>query len=137
MGETAAETVAEIEATRGRLDSDLRELETRLPPPAVWGKRLVGVAVGGGVGSALLLFGARRMRARRRARRARQAPVQAVVGVLPDEWSKALGRTLESEEWKGWLLLVLAAWGVFRLAELRQLRRMNRALLAGAASGRV
>jgi hypothetical protein len=49
MGQTTAETVKEIEATRSRLDSEFRELEARLPAPAVWAKRLVGIAVGGGL----------------------------------------------------------------------------------------
>src|SRR3546814_11037016 len=49
MGQTTAETVKEIEATRSRLDSEFRGLEARLPAPAVWVKRLVGLAVGGGL----------------------------------------------------------------------------------------
>ena len=50
MGKSSAETVREIEDTRDRLESEIRELEGRLPQPAVWGKRLIGVAAGGGLG---------------------------------------------------------------------------------------
>lgn len=65
MGQTTAETVKEIEATRMRLDSEFRELEARLPAPAVWAKRLVGIAVGGGVVTTLLLATVKRMRSSR------------------------------------------------------------------------
>lgn len=65
MGQTTAETVKEIEATRTRLDSEFRELEARLPAPAVWAKRLVGIAVGGGLATTLLLGMIKRMRSSR------------------------------------------------------------------------
>ena len=62
MGQTTAETVKEIEATRSRLDSEFRELEARLPAPAVWAKRLVGLAVGGGIVTTMLVAAIKRMR---------------------------------------------------------------------------
>lgn len=65
MGQTTAETVKEIEATRTRLDSEFRELEARLPAPAVWAKRLVGLAVGGGVVTTVLLAMVKRLRSSR------------------------------------------------------------------------
>jgi asparagine synthetase B (glutamine-hydrolysing) len=65
MGKTAADTVREIEETRSRLDSELRELETRVPAPAVWAKRIVGLAVGGGVVSTAIITLIRRKRASR------------------------------------------------------------------------
>jgi hypothetical protein len=46
MGETAAETMREIDATRNRLDGELRELEGRLPAAARLAKR-AGAAVAG------------------------------------------------------------------------------------------
>jgi hypothetical protein len=46
MGETAAETLREIEATRTRLGVELSDLERRLPAAAGWAKR-VGAAVAG------------------------------------------------------------------------------------------
>jgi hypothetical protein len=72
MGQTTAETVKEIEATRSRLDSDFRELEARLPAPALWAKRLVGLAVGGGVVTTLLLATVKRMRPSREQKELRE-----------------------------------------------------------------
>ena len=66
MGSSAAETGREIEETRSRLESDIRELEGRLPKPAIWAKRVVGVAVGGGIGGSVFWFGVRRIRKRRK-----------------------------------------------------------------------
>lgn len=74
MGESSAQTVKEIEETRERLDQEIRELEHRLPRPAVWTKRLIGVAVGGGVSGAAFWFAVRRMRNRKK--KAAPAPVQ-------------------------------------------------------------
>jgi hypothetical protein len=65
MGKTAADTVREIEETRSRLDSEFRELETRVPAPAVWAKRIVGLAVGGGVVTTAILTLVRRKRSSR------------------------------------------------------------------------
>lgn len=44
----------EIEEIRDRIDSNMRELERRVPQPAVWAKRLVGMALGTGVGLLIL-----------------------------------------------------------------------------------
>jgi hypothetical protein len=49
MGETAAQTMMEIEATRARLDRELRELEGRLPATARIAKR--GAAAVAGLGA--------------------------------------------------------------------------------------
>jgi hypothetical protein len=130
MGESAAQTVREIEDTRGRLESEFRELEERLPTPAVWMKRLIGVAVGGGLGGTAFWFGVRRLRNRKRKKEAAQ-PVQAVFQVLPERWADTVSKAVQSEQWKGWAMMIGGAWLLFRLAELRQMRRMNRALLAG------
>jgi hypothetical protein len=131
MGESAAQTVREIEETRGRLETDIRELEDRLPSPAVWTKRLIGLAVGGGVGGALFWFTVRRARKRRKvAKAAEAARMQAVVQVLPEEWAEKVADFFEDDRWKGWAAAGVGAWALFRLAELRQLRRMNRSLLA-------
>jgi hypothetical protein len=48
MGETAAETMREIDATRNRLDGELRQLEGRLPAAAKMAKRAVGALAGVG-----------------------------------------------------------------------------------------
>jgi hypothetical protein len=65
MGKTTADTVREIEETRARLDSEFRELEARVPASAVWAKRIVGLAVGGGVVTTAILTMVRRMRSSR------------------------------------------------------------------------
>jgi hypothetical protein len=130
MGETAAQTVREIEQTRGRLESEIRELEERLPAPAIWAKRLAGIAVGGGASGAMFWFVVRRIRRKKEARAKEAQPLQAVVQVLPESWGDALAEVLESGRWKQWAGVGAAAWFAFRLAELRQLRRMNRALMA-------
>jgi len=128
MGESATETVREIEQTRDRLEDEFRELEQRLPSPAVWTKRLVGVAVGGGIGGSAFWFAARKLRKRRK-QKAEQKQVQAVVNVLPERWAESVSAALEDGRWKGWAAAAGGAFLLFRLAELRQLRRMNRALI--------
>jgi hypothetical protein len=66
VGQSAAQTVAEIERIRTQLDLDLHELQARMPKPVVWAKRAVGVAVGGGAGGAMLWMLIRRRRKQRR-----------------------------------------------------------------------
>jgi hypothetical protein len=48
MGETAAETMKEIDATRERLDGNLRQLEGRMPAAAKAAKRAAGALAGVG-----------------------------------------------------------------------------------------
>jgi hypothetical protein len=129
MGETAAETVREIEATRHRLDEEIRQLEERLPAPAVWGKRLVGVALGGGVGGTAFWYLLRRLR-RRRAEARRPLTPPATVQLVPDRWAESVGRALESGRWRLWVAGGAAVWVLLRAVELRQLRRVSRALAA-------
>ena len=64
MGTSAAETLREIEDIRGRLESDMRELERRVPQPAVWLKRMLGFAVGGGIALILLRWVLKRRKSR-------------------------------------------------------------------------
>jgi hypothetical protein len=131
MGTSATETVKEIEDTRDRLESEIRELEGRMPSPSVWAKRLVGVAVGGGVSGTLFWIGIRRIRSRRAEKAAEhRIAVPAVVQVLPDGLSRRITEAFENGQVRTWAAGLGAAWLVLRLAELRQLRRMNRALIA-------
>ena len=132
MGESAAQTVREIEESRGRLERDLRELEGRLPAPARWAKRVAGVAVGGGVAGSMFWFGVKRLKKRREKKAPAAKAQQAVVQLVPDEWTKRMSKAVEDGEWKGWLVLAGGAWLLFRLAELRQLRRTNKLILATA-----
>jgi hypothetical protein len=64
VGASAAETLREIEDIRGRLESDMRELERRVPQPAVWLKRMLGFAVGGGIALILLRWALKRRKSR-------------------------------------------------------------------------
>jgi len=130
MGKSAAETVREIEETRDKIESEIRVLEERLPKPAVWTKRLLGVAVGGGVGGTLFWFGVKRVRKGRRAKKQQAAPVNAVIQVLPEKWAGKVGDALENGQAKNIAIGIGAVWLAVRIAELRQLRRMNRALVA-------
>ena len=128
MGTSAAETVTEIQDTRDRLESGIRELENRLPKPAVWSKRLIGVAVGGGLSGTMFWFGVRRIKTRRAEKKKPQT--QAVVQLLPEGVGERVSEAFENGEVRTWAVGIGAAWLVLRIAELRQLRRMNRALLA-------
>jgi hypothetical protein len=129
MGESSAETVREIEDIRERLDADARELQERLPAPAAWAKRLAGLAVGGGMGGTVFWFAVRRVRSKRKAK-AEAERARAVVQLLPDRWSTAVSEALEDGRWRAWAAGLAGAWMMFRLAELRQLRRLNRALIS-------
>lgn len=124
MGTSAAETVKEIEELRERLQSDVETLEERLPAPALLAKRILGVAAGGGVAAAGLWFLVRKMRGRKK----EDAPASAaVIQVLPGDLGKVLRERLDDERLKRWALAAAGTWLVFRLAELRQLRRLSRA----------
>ena len=132
MGESAAATVTEIEETRDRLEEQLTELQDRLPAPAVWAKRVAGIAATGGATATMVLFVVRRRRKKKAAEKAlaAAAPVNAVVKVLPDAWAERIREGLEDGQWKPWAAGAAGLYVTFRLAELRQMRRMNRALLA-------
>ncbi len=135
MGENAAQTVKEIEETRDRLDAELRELEARLPSAAVWTKRLVGMAVGGGVGATAFLFAIRRLRKRKK-EKTPDTQVQAVINVLPEGMAERISDALEDGRVKQWAAAGAAVWILLRLVELRQLRRMNRmAFVRAPATG--
>ena len=129
MGESSTQTVREIEDTRDRLETEFRELEQRMPAPAVWTKRLVGVAVGGGVTGTAFWFVVRRLRGRKKKKKEEAQRMEAVIKVIPDRWAEAVSEALEDERWKTYAAVAGGAWLLLRLAELRQLRRMNRALI--------
>jgi hypothetical protein len=93
------------------------------------GKRVVGVAVGGGVAGTVLMFGFKRWRKKRATAKATPAPVQTVIRVLPDKWEKQVSKALEDGTWRTWAAGLGGAWVLFKLAELRQMRRMNQALV--------
>ena len=71
MGETAAETMREIEATRARLGADLEELEGRLPAAARVAKRAGAALAGIGVLGVVTRFAIRRRKGSAEDRRIR------------------------------------------------------------------
>ena len=125
MGQDAAQTVREIEEIRGRLSSDIEELQERMPAPAVWGKRAVGVLAGGGAVATAALFLLRRRRSKRRQKQ--QPSVEAVINLLPEDVARRVSERFDEEQVKRWLTIAAGAWVLFKLAELRQLRRMRAA----------
>jgi hypothetical protein len=62
MGQTPTETVRQIEQTRRRLDSELEELETYLPPATSKIKRTAAIAAGAWAGAMLLMLILRKRR---------------------------------------------------------------------------
>jgi hypothetical protein len=135
MGQGSAETVKEIEETRDRLEQDLRELEERMPQPAVWAKRAVGILVGGGTAVTVGLFLLKRRSKKRKEAAARQAAVvQPIIQVLPEGLANRMSERLEDGTWKPYAAGAAGLYVVFRLAEIRQLRRTNKLLLATRAA---
>jgi hypothetical protein len=137
MGESSAATVREIEDIRDRLETNVQELERRMPAPAIWGKRLAGIAIGGGVG-ALVLRQVLKRKAKKRSpvekvKRAvsESSPAQAVIQVVPEEVAGKVSKALEDGRWKQWAAAGAGVWLAFRLVELRQLRKLNKAVIAG------
>jgi len=96
---------------------------------------LTGLTAAGGTGAALAL--ARRSRRRKRSAAER---AQAAAKKLPDrakelsdQWSKGVSSKMEEPEWRLWGLAGLAiTWFLVRMAEVRQLRKMNRILISRA-----
>lgn len=129
MGENSAQTVREIEDVRDRLDGELRELEERLPPAHV--AKRVGAALFTGTTGTVTFWLIRKARTRRKAKKA-PPPVRAVVQVVPDRWAKQMEEMVEDGSWRRPAAYAAGAWAVFKLAEVRQLRKMNRMLASRA-----
>lgn len=62
MGSSTAETLKEIEEIRTSLDGKMRVLDQRLPRPAVWARRSVGILLGGGALASIAMAMLRRRR---------------------------------------------------------------------------
>jgi hypothetical protein len=71
MGQTDTEAVAQIEQTRRRLDSELDELATYLPPTTARVKRSAAILAGASAGVVLLGFVLRKRRQHAATRRLR------------------------------------------------------------------
>jgi len=69
MGQTDTEAIVQIEQTKRRLDSELEELATYLPPTAARAKRGAAILAGVSVGVMLLGFVLRKRRQRAATRR--------------------------------------------------------------------
>lgn len=137
MGESSAATVKEIQDIKTRLETNFEELERRMPAPAIWGKRLAGIAIGGGVGALVLRQLLKRTAKSRwpikKAKRAMESapPTQAVIQVVPKEVAGKVSKAFEEGRWKQWAAAGAGVWLALRLIELRQLRKLNRSLITG------
>jgi hypothetical protein len=93
-----------------------------------------GLAAGGAGGTVLLL--ARRARKRKKEEKAVervQRKAKDMAQNLPDQWADTVAKRMDDTRWQIWAATAAAlAWVLFRMAELRQLRRMNRGLRATA-----
>jgi hypothetical protein len=133
MGESSAATVKEIEDIRGRLETNFQELERRMPAPAIWGKRIAGIAIGGGIG-ALVLRQILKRSGRSPVKKVKRAvtavpPTQAVLQMVPDQFAGKVSS--DDGSWKQWAVAGAGVWLALHVIELRQLRRLNRAVIEG------
>lgn len=118
MGETSTETAKEIENVKGRLENEIHALEDRLPTPPRAAKK-AGLAIGA-AGVALLLGRALVKRSRKRA----SSKMEQAQELIPEKVRDAF----EDGRWTTWAGIAAGAWLAFRLSELRQLRKINKAL---------
>jgi hypothetical protein len=130
MGESAAQTVREIEEVRDRLDGEIRELEERLPPVHVAKKVAGGLLVGGS--GTVFWWAVRRARKRKAQKKTMVPSVEAVIQVVPDRWGKQLASALEDGRWQKPAAYAAGAWAIVKITEVRQLRRMNKLLASRA-----
>jgi len=94
---------------------------------------LKGLTAAGGGGTVWLIARRAKKRRQRKAaeRSARQtvSRVQAIAQRLPEQWSQAVSERLDDQRWRIWALTAaVVAWVLLRMAEVRQLRRLNRAM---------
>ena len=80
------------------------------------------------------LWTLRRIRKRRKQRAVEKAnaPMAAVIKVVPDRWADQVSEMVADGTWKRPAAYAGAAWMVMKLAETRQLRKMNKLLASRA-----
>jgi len=110
MGSRTSETLSEIEAIRHRLGANLTELEVRLPPLVRKGKNVVRW-VGGGVGSGVALFAARKLVSAARRAPKKKAAAAAIAAAPTVVVRSAIGLPAA--------LAVAAIWAGVRIYEIR------------------
>ena len=114
MGTSTAQTLREIEETRGQLEADIHALEEKLPAPAVLGKRVVGIAAGGGAAGSVFWFVVRRKKRKRNAKRAMTNGTD--IHLVPLQGSGGSSK----------LLVLLGIGGlIMRFISLRELRKIG------------
>jgi hypothetical protein len=105
---------------------------------------ITGLTAAGGTGALLLARRARRRRkspgeraqamAKKLPNRARRLPSQARD--VSRRWTKDVGARMgkvEEQQWRMWgIAAVVVTWMLLRMAEVRQLRKMNRVLISRA-----
>lgn len=130
MGERSLETVREIEQTREKLEGKLLALEERMPALTPV-KRVVGLAVGGGMGGTMFWFIVKRARSRKQKKQQAAQPVTAVINLVPENWATKFEEMMEGERTKQVAMGAFAVWALLKIAEIRQLRALKRAQLSG------
>jgi hypothetical protein len=90
---------------------------------------VAGLAAAGATGTALLL--ARRRRKKERPIESAQRRAKEMAQNLPDRWADTVSERMDDAKWRIWAVTAAGlAYMLFRMAELRQLRRLNRSLKA-------
>jgi hypothetical protein len=112
MGQSAAETVREIQETRARIQNNLSALEERLPERGDLVKRGAAVAVGGTAGGLLLWYAIRRIRPSSDAEPLTNGAAQPVITVV-----RSGGRMA------AWVALASFVLNAIAVAKLRRLSR--------------
>jgi hypothetical protein len=122
MGEGSTETVQEIEDVRDRLGDQIQELEGRLSGVPSSAKK-AGVGVAGGLAGLLVFRGIRRRMKKRRASKI-ETSLESAADLVPE----GLKEAVEERDWRFWAGVAAGAIVLFRLVEVRQLRKINKAL---------
>jgi hypothetical protein len=125
VGEGTTRAVKEIEEARERLQGDLEELADRLPrlpQGREAGKKVLIPAAGAAAGGLVIWLVDRKMKRKRATR-------EAAAQVVPDEWMEAF----RDGGWRGPATVAVGVWALFRIAEIRSIRRLSKALVKASA----